>query len=542
MPATSTPKLLPAEGEIKMRLYGQGLGDCFLLAFPRPGKPKDPCYLVIDCGVAMSTPNKEERIQRVVADLREATGGHIDALAITHQHFDHISGFEDAWEEWQKIEVDAVYLPWTESTAEGGEHKTRKSFREALERAAKKALEQAADAGIPEQPGFRAQADFLGVSFPANGSGSTKPPGNMDEAMAFATRLCPPGKVRYFEPGDVFRLPGTDHHGYVLGPPLPERLNAKGKPYIELLVDETAMYSYGPLGLKVDSGLPGGATALSLSDDRSLPALASALLGFNNPDRGDDEGFSPFAPGVRLDWDLATGSPFFKDHYGEHMSPDKEVEPNGDWRRIDFDWLAGAATLALRAGDYTNNVSLVLAFDLPDSEKMLLFPGDAQVGNWLSWHTLDQWRFREDAAPQQPPAAGEKQTLMENLLGRIAFYKVGHHGSHNATIKDKGLEAMTRKDLVAFVPVSVPVAQDLMGYCPMPFYPVLRALQRKTEGRVFLPNGEPIGPPPAGSSSATLRASSQITLATENLRPKVDAKGRQLEDAVPLYLEMTVKK
>jgi len=37
--------------------------------------------------------------------------------------------------------------------------------------------------------------------------------------------------------------------------------NADGKRYIELLVDGTegVMYSYGPLGLKVDVGKPGGA-------------------------------------------------------------------------------------------------------------------------------------------------------------------------------------------------------------------------------------------------------------------------------------------
>ncbi|MEP7011604.1 MAG: hypothetical protein ABJC13_14875 [Acidobacteriota bacterium] len=534
MPDTATPKLLPAEGEIKMRLYGQGLGDCFLLAFPRPGKPLDPCYLVIDCGVAMSTPDKKVRIQTVVENLREATGGHIDVLAITHQHYDHISSFVDARDLWQTIKVDALYLPWTESANLGGEHKSRKSFRDALEKAAQKALENAATAGILDQPGFRAQADFLGVPSGINASG---PPTDMDGAMEFARSLCPAGKIQFFEPGDVFRLPGTNHHGYVLGPPLPTK---QGPQYIEILSDETEMYSYGPLGLKVDSGLPGGAKALALSDDRSLPALTSALLALDNPDRSGDEGFSPFAPQVRLDWDLSTSSPFFKAHYGEHKSPDEEVEPNGEWRRIDFDWLAGAATLALRAGDYTNNVSLVLAFDHPDSEKMLLFPGDAQVGNWLSWHTLDEWRFREDAAPQKPPEAKGDKSLMENLLGRVAFYKVGHHGSHNATIKDKGLEAMTRKDLVAFVPVSVPVAQDLMGYCPMPFYPVLRALQRKTEGRVFLPNGEPIGPLPANSSSATLRAASRITLAAVDLPAKQDANGRPLEGPVPLYLEAIV--
>lgn len=527
-------RLLPRTGEIRMRLYGQGLGDCFLLAFPRRGEPENPCYLVIDCGAAMSTPDKDLRIRKVVENIHAATGGHIDVLAITHQHFDHIGGFQDAWQEWKKITVDALYLPWTESTAEHGEHKSASSFRHVLDRAAKKALERAAEMKLLDaQPGFRAQADFLGVSLAASGAGGAKGPRNMDEAMEFARDLCP-DQIRYFEPGDVFRLPGTDFHGYVLGPPLPDRLDPEGRRYIELLTDEKVMYSYGPLGLKVDIGKPGGSDAFALSDDRSLPALASALLAAGSLDREGDESFSPFAPEIRLDWDRAMASPFFQDHYGSTQ----DIE-NGAWRRADTDWLGGAAQLALRAGDYTNNVSLVLAFDIPGSDRMLLFPGDAQVGNWLSWHTIDQWRFRDGAAPIRPPAANDEQTLMENLLGRVSFYKVGHHGSHNATIAEKGLEAMTREDLVAFVPVSVPVAQDLMGYCPMPFYPVLRALQKKTKGRVFLPNGQAVAPLPDGATHESLLAESGIVCAGETLPPKKQG-GVTLEGEVPLYLEVTV--
>jgi glyoxylase-like metal-dependent hydrolase (beta-lactamase superfamily II) len=542
MSGETNSRLFPGKGEIKVRLYGQGLGDCFLLAFPRQGKPEDPCYLVIDCGVAMSTPQKDLRIQKVVENIRIATGGHIDVLAITHQHFDHISGFQDAWQEWQKITVDAVYLPWTEATAEKGEHSGTADFRNVLDQAAKKAMEKAAEFGIlASHPGFRAEADFLGVNLEAAGSGNGKKikgPANMDEAMAFARGLCPPDKIRYFEPGDVFRLPETDFHSYVLGPPLPGNVNPDGKKYIELLVDgsDGVMYTYDPLGMKVDAGKPGGANAFALSDDRSLPALSSALLAAGDLSREGDEGFSPFAPEIRLDWESAMASPFFRVRY----NGGKERGEDGAWRRVDSDWLAGAATLALRAGTFTNNVSLVLAFDVPGSDKMLLFPGDAQVGNWLSWHTIKEWRFLDASVPARPPAANQEQTLMENLLSRVAFYKVGHHASHNATIQDKGLEKMTRDDLVAFIPVSVPVAQDLMGYCPMPFYPVVRALQRKTKGRVFLPNGQAVGPLPDGKTNEDLLKEARIRCSEEKLPEMKNQDGKTLEGEGPLYLEVTL--
>lgn len=551
MSETNPSRLLPGPGEVKLRLYGQGLGDCFLLAFPRVDDPdgQNPAYFVIDCGAAMSTPDKDVRMKQVVEDIREATGGHVDVLAITHQHQDHISGFQDAWQEWKKVRVGALYLPWTERAAERGEQKGTEAFRKALERAAQKALEHAAKSGeLDEQPAFRAQADFLGMSLDAD-RGFNRRPSNMDEAMEFARSLAP-GRIEYFEPGDVFNIPGTACHGYVLGPPLPGNVDPRGRRYIELLVDDAdgVMYDYASLHMKVDTGKPGGANAFAMSDDRGMPALASGLLAAGVAGdvnyRGDDEPFCPFTPRVRLDWDYAMESPFFQEHYGKASS----VGANGEWRRVDEDWLLGTADLALRAGDFMNNVSLVLAFDLPQSEKMLLFPGDAQVGNWLSWHTIRKWNFREGASPEQPPAANDSQTLMENLLSRVVFYKVGHHGSHNATIQALGLEKMTRDDLIAFIPVSVPVAQDLMGYCPMPFYPVVRALQRKTRGRVFLPSGRAVGIEDDAQNDALLAqcgiAPARKLLDAKRLAPeppeKDSAKGKLLEGPVPLYLELTV--
>src|SRR3954451_17787630 len=45
----------------------------------------------------------------------------------------------------------------------------------------------------------------------------------------------------------------------------------------------------------------------------------------------------------------------------------------------------------------------------------LLFPGDAQWGTWRAAMHDDEWR---------------------SLLERTTLYKVGHHGSHNATPRD----------------------------------------------------------------------------------------------------------
>jgi hypothetical protein len=111
---------------------------------------------------------------------------------------------------------------------------------------------------------------------------------------------------------------------------------------------------------------------------------------------------------------------------------------------------------------------------LPDSKEVLLFVGDAQVGNWQSWVDV---KF---ADPNISAA---------DLLSRTVFYKVGHHGSRNATLKQGGLEAMTSPKLVAAVPVDEEFAHRPKGGSPkgwdMPAGPLLASLLEKTAGRVL---------------------------------------------------------
>jgi beta-lactamase superfamily II metal-dependent hydrolase len=71
----------------------------------------------------------------------------------------------------------------------------------------------------------------------------------------------------------------------------------------------------------------------------------------------------------------------------------------------------GEAVLAAAALDHAlNNTSLMLMFEVGDH--FLLFPGDSQWGTWKLALGTDWSR---------------------DLLARTTFYKVGHHGSHNAT-------------------------------------------------------------------------------------------------------------
>jgi hypothetical protein len=69
--------------------------------------------------------------------------------------------------------------------------------------------------------------------------------------------------------------------------------------------------------------------------------------------------------------------------------------------------------LALDLDNATNNTSLALAIELGPGGKVLLFPADAQVGNWFSWR--DQ-SWKDDKG---------RDVTVDDLLARTVFYKVG---------------------------------------------------------------------------------------------------------------------
>jgi len=69
--------------------------------------------------------------------------------------------------------------------------------------------------------------------------------------------------------------------------------------------------------------------------------------------------------------------------------------------------------LVVQLDKAVNGTSLMLMFEMAGA--LLLFPGDAQWGTWQAALHDDEWHA---------------------LLERTCFYKVGHHGSHNATPRE----------------------------------------------------------------------------------------------------------
>jgi hypothetical protein len=100
------------------------------------------------------------------------------------------------------------------------------------------------------------------------------------------------------------------------------------------------------------------------------------------------------------------------------------------------------------------------------------------VGNWLSWEPL-KWQVKD--------SNGENVDVdVPGLLARTVLYKAGHHASHNATLRDKGLELMKSPELCAMIPVYEEQAhkQGKDGW-EMPFGPLLKRLEEKTSNRIL---------------------------------------------------------
>src|SRR4029450_12468289 len=101
--------------KVRVRMYRQGLGDCFLVTFDVGGSEK---HMLIDCGTLGATTTKKT-IKEVVDHIKTTTGGpggngHLDLLIATHEHLDHVSGFRSQDDVFKNMTIDRVWMAWTE--------------------------------------------------------------------------------------------------------------------------------------------------------------------------------------------------------------------------------------------------------------------------------------------------------------------------------------------------------------------------------------------------------------------------------------------
>ena len=271
--------------------------------------------------------------------------------------------------------------------------------------------------------------------------------GGTPEAMQYVRQRV--DSPTFLKPGDIQKLSGvTGVRVFVLGPPHDEKKIKKSDP----------SKAHPEVYEELDNGF--------------------ALSALNSDSKNDAA--PPFAA------DMQIGEKSFTEV--ESWSKESELNPqqlkelqsaalgyvNDTQRKLSAASLSELESLAIALDGDTKNSSLVLAFELAPQGRVLVFAADAQVGNWLSWQEVT-WK-------------GASGVTANSLLEKAVLYKVGHHGSHNATLKDLGLELMTNKDLMAVIPVNQEMAAKKKWN--MPFPPLWNRLKELTRGRVVLSDSD----------------------------------------------------
>ncbi|MDX6527819.1 MAG: hypothetical protein QOH41_109 [Blastocatellia bacterium] len=444
----------PAKFRARVRMYRHGLGDCFLVTFPR--KNQDPFNMLIDCGALARDKPFMTRIVEHIRDTVRAgkTKGKakLDVVVATHEHKDHVSGFNQARDVFNNdFDFGAVWLGWTENLTKP----EIKKLKEAKAKAVAK-LQLALTSRLAATAGLQGIGSLLNFSQDDDTTGS----GKVAEAMEYLKlRGKEAGELRYCEPGeDPFELDGvSDVRVYVLGPSHDVGFMKISEVTKQMEKDDIVYH-------------------LTATGDAGMDALGAAIPTIAGAAGGDPTRYLPFADEHRITRQKADGgsNPYFGgiQEFVSATYDDKQQE----WRQIEEDWLSAFGQLALDLDNDTNNTSLVLAFEFVKTGEVLLFVGDAQIGNWKSWANVE---FKIPGRTTPRPA--------HDLLSHTVFYKVGHHCSHNATLKKGGLELMNREDLVAFIPLDKTTAskQGSKGW-EMPAPPLFKALKQKAGDRVAI--------------------------------------------------------
>jgi beta-lactamase superfamily II metal-dependent hydrolase len=472
-PAAAGERLMPPLGGATVRMYRIGHGDCFLIAFAGD-TPDRPAYVLIDCGYKPGSPGKINppagvtSAKEIAADIKNATGGHIDVAVITHEHQDHVNGITD--KHFDGIDIGEAWFAWTEDPLDDLANDLRKKFKDKL-------------------LGLVAARNRLAAA-----PGENQRVQTIDELLAFELG----GEDEQINVSAAMALFGAAG-GESMNKKSMKIFKDKAKSGVKFLVPHERIHGIPhakqvrvfPLGPPRDADLlesldPTGSEEFHLGASSTGSHFAAAACAVEANARPE----SPFAQRYAVAWDQAFNgnehTAFFNGLYGQGASTpppgdSTEAVSNADWRRIDKDWLYAADQLALDMNDQTNNSSLVLAFELGKGGKVLLFAADAQRGNWISWG-------------KKSFSDGNATISARDLLSRTVLYKVGHHGSHNATINGLATDDYANlawmaqgdsaREFCAMITAVRKWAETQKGW-DHPLKAIKDALLKKAGGRVF---------------------------------------------------------
>ena len=418
-----TTKAATTQGNsLRVRMYRVGFGDFFLIIVPTASGDQ---HILIDCGVFKGTSGTGDlgSIVDAVEDMFQTTGGHLALVIMTHRHADHIAGFSKAprfkdftasmvwmpyWEQFNDKKADtpqnlqpdvksfAANLASVALQLSGGEngdaakalaqlgqsngvqdHSAHDLLVDIHDLAANLAIQFRGRDDPDAKEALAQLGNATGIEdFNAAATDKKKRGGNAGALDLLKNQLGSNGdNVRYYAANDRAELP-KELEGLkatILGPP-PE----KAKAFLALMDLKKGVGQY------LDSITDG------------------------------DDGPTPIQPFAK-EWVLEP-----KNYPQQEGLNYDEIARSVDTAQPDM--LAAAAA---KIENFLNNQSLVVLFEF-DGRK-LLFAGDAQGGNW------EYWLYKLEGPLKDPTNAGDIVETSKELLQTIDFYKVGHHGSTNAT-------------------------------------------------------------------------------------------------------------
>jgi hypothetical protein len=374
------------KGPVKLtiRSYQVGFGDCFLATFHYPkstgGKSEDR-HVLIDCG-STGKPKNGPTLKEIADQVALDCGGKLTAVVATHRHADHISGF---------------------ATRSNSDLPTKKDGPGDVIRRLKPNLVMQP---WTEHPDLPKNATSLPAKLKTSG-------------QAFGATTVALGLDNMHQVADAV-LNEVRRNGQGLSKSMRSQLAFLGE---ENLKNLSAVKNLMAMG----KGKNRRAEYLSFGDKthlaKLLPGVKVHVLGPPTP-KQYPEVAKQRSKDANEFWQLmglstghlsgATATPF----------PRAKSFPRSTYP-LETRWLVGRIralhaaqrlSLVRALDDAMNNTSLILLFEI--GKKKFLFPGDAQLENW-------QYALKDSKEAAKNRA----------LLAETDFYKVGHHGSLNATPK-----------------------------------------------------------------------------------------------------------
>jgi len=445
--------------DVKVRMYKLGTGDCISVKFFH--KNEVTFKMLFDCGCFQGSKAKlTPYIEELIKDL----DNHVDVLVVTHEHQDHVLGFqrcEDLFKD--ELSIGEVWMGWTEDDSKQKVKRWKRDYgqkKRALALAAERLESRAGSAEFKKQlKGSKDSAALL--EFHKNFAGSIK-----DFAALHANELA----LDYKGPlkGMQIVKEELDHQGIAF--------MSSGEVYFNIEgLDGVRIFVLGPPNRIHEVEKESGEEGESYQHNKKLDPEDFKL----NQMRSELEGSDYFVRTMNFDGHTASETsltPFSSEAFGSEETPTRLMydDPDASWRRIDNEWLQSSANLALRMNSLTNNLSLVLGIQFEESGKVMLFPGDAEFGSWESWHKID-W---SESLP-------DEDITTEDLLNNTVFYKVAHHLSHNGTAQSIGLEMMEHPELIAMATLNYEVISN--GWkTTMPNRAIMKSLLERTKGRIIV--------------------------------------------------------